>query len=182
MRRHWWIPQKMLSEQNKKNRSFNLISPAVGTKSVARRINMVSRFYKTFIIHYLCCSSTALRICANHNFEKERRENVTAVDSYENAHYYGKKKKMVSDEAVAVLDALLLCVTVDVSWTKRVIVGLGVGGGLAAASGFVATPEASAPANYNRGTFLLIVIAPTIVWVLYNILQPALNLINKMRN
>nr|GEY20799.1 hypothetical protein [Tanacetum cinerariifolium] len=69
---------EMLSEQNKKNRSFNLISPAVGTKSAARRINM------------------------------ERRENVTAVDSYEIAHYCGKKKKMVSEEAVAVLDALLL--------------------------------------------------------------------------
>ncbi|GJR90617.1 photosystem II core complex proteins psbY, chloroplastic [Tanacetum coccineum] len=62
--------------------------------------------------------------------------------------------------------------------TKGVIVGLGVGGGLAAVSGFVATPEASATAeaaaNYNRGTLLLIVIAPTIVWVLYNILQPVL--------
>ncbi|GJY29453.1 photosystem II core complex proteins psbY, chloroplastic [Tanacetum coccineum] len=70
--------------------------------------------------------------------------------------------------------------------TKGVIVGLGVGGGLAAASGFVATPEASAAAeaaaNDNRGTLLLIVIAPAIGWVLYNILQPALNQINKMRN
>lgn len=70
--------------------------------------------------------------------------------------------------------------------TKGVIVGLGVGGGLAAASGFVATPEASAAAeaaaNDNRGTLLLLVIAPAIGWVLYNILQPALNQINKMRN
>nr|GEY91905.1 myb domain protein 62 [Tanacetum cinerariifolium] len=31
---------QMLSEQNKKNRSFNLIPPAVGTKSVARIIDM----------------------------------------------------------------------------------------------------------------------------------------------
>nr|GEX26076.1 hypothetical protein [Tanacetum cinerariifolium] len=64
---------QMLSEQNKKNHSFNLIPPAVGTKSVARRIDM------------------------------ERRENVTAIYSYEIAHYCEKKKKMVSEEAVAVL-------------------------------------------------------------------------------
>ncbi|XP_071703199.1 photosystem II reaction center proteins PsbY, chloroplastic-like [Rutidosis leptorrhynchoides] len=71
--------------------------------------------------------------------------------------------------------------------TKGVIVGLGIGGGLAAASGLLATPEAAAAeaaaaANDNRGSLLLFVLAPAIVWVLYNILQPALNQINKMRN
>ncbi|KAJ0911409.1 putative photosystem II PsbY [Helianthus annuus] len=76
--------------------------------------------------------------------------------------------------------------------TKGVIVGLGIGGGLAASSGLFATPEATASeftaiaeaaaANDNRGQLLLIVIAPAILWVLYNILQPALNQINKMRN
>ncbi|CAL8994088.1 unnamed protein product [Prunus brigantina] len=73
---------------------------------------------------------------------------------------------------------------------KGVIVGLGLGG--LAASGFISTPLASAseiamlaadaPANDNRGQLLLFVVAPAIVWVLYNILQPALNQINKMRS
>nr|GEW22967.1 hypothetical protein [Tanacetum cinerariifolium] len=58
---------------------FNLIPPAVGTKSVARRIDMVSR---------------------------REGENVTAINSYEIAHYCEKKKKMVSKEAVAVLNKL----------------------------------------------------------------------------
>ncbi|KAK1408704.1 hypothetical protein QVD17_40702 [Tagetes erecta] len=80
--------------------------------------------------------------------------------------------------------------------TKGVVVGLGIGGGLAAASsGLFAPPDAAAAgdiaavaeaaaaaANDNRGQLLLIVIAPAILWVLYNILQPALNQINKMRN
>ncbi|KAI3694170.1 hypothetical protein L1987_77131 [Smallanthus sonchifolius] len=78
--------------------------------------------------------------------------------------------------------------------TKGVIVGLGIGGGLAASSGLFTTPDATAgeiaavaeaaaaAANDNRGQLLLIVIAPAILWVLYNILQPALNQINKMRN
>ncbi|XP_024993707.1 photosystem II core complex proteins psbY, chloroplastic-like [Cynara cardunculus var. scolymus] len=75
--------------------------------------------------------------------------------------------------------------------TKGVVVGLGIGGGLATSSGLFATPEAAAgeiaavaeaAANDNRGQLLLIVIAPAILWVLYNILQPALNQINKMRN
>ncbi|KAI3501830.1 hypothetical protein L2E82_42136 [Cichorium intybus] len=70
--------------------------------------------------------------------------------------------------------------------TKGVVVGLGIGGGLAASSGLFATPEAAAAAeaaaNDNRGSLLLIVIAPAILWVLYNILQPALNQINKMRS
>ncbi|XP_076889524.1 photosystem II reaction center proteins PsbY, chloroplastic-like [Bidens hawaiensis] len=76
--------------------------------------------------------------------------------------------------------------------TKGVIVGLGIGGGLAASSGLFNAPDAAAgefatvaeaaAANDNRGQLLLIVIAPAILWVLYNILQPALNQINKMRN
>ncbi|CAN1312803.1 Photosystem II core complex proteins psbY, chloroplastic [Linum perenne] len=72
--------------------------------------------------------------------------------------------------------------------TKGVVVGLGLGGGIA---GLLATaPEASAAAaevaeaagSDNRGTLLLIVVAPAILWVLYNILQPALNQINRMRS
>lgn len=75
---------------------------------------------------------------------------------------------------------------------KGVIVGLGLGG--LAASGFVWAPEASAnemamigeaaaaAASDNRGQLLLIVVAPAILWVLYNILQPALNQLNKMRS
>lgn len=70
---------------------------------------------------------------------------------------------------------------------KGVIVGLGLGGGLAA-SGFLYTPSASAAVDStvssgdNRGVLLLFVIAPAVGWVLYNILQPALNQINKMRS
>ncbi|KAM1215207.1 hypothetical protein ACFX2I_011638 [Malus domestica] len=73
---------------------------------------------------------------------------------------------------------------------KSVIVGLGLGG--LATSGFVLTPEASAgefamiaadaSAGDNRGQLLLFVVAPAILWVLYNILQPALNQINRMRS
>ncbi|KAL8267095.1 hypothetical protein R6Q59_004444 [Mikania micrantha] len=76
--------------------------------------------------------------------------------------------------------------------TKGVVVGLGIGGGLAASSGLFATPDATAgeiaavaeaaAANDSRGQLLLFVIAPAILWVLYNILQPALNQINKMRS
>ncbi|RWR83724.1 Photosystem II PsbY [Cinnamomum micranthum f. kanehirae] len=72
---------------------------------------------------------------------------------------------------------------------RGVIVGIGLGG--LAASSFMATPSASASevaaiavasSSDNRGSLLLFVIAPAIVWVLYNILQPALNQINKMRS
>ncbi|KAI3733416.1 hypothetical protein L6452_12859 [Arctium lappa] len=79
--------------------------------------------------------------------------------------------------------------------TKGVVVGLGIGGGVAAASGLFTAPEATAgeiaavaeaaaaaAASDNRGQLLLIVITPAILWVLYNILQPALNQINKMRS
>ncbi|KAL3819315.1 hypothetical protein ACJIZ3_005220 [Penstemon smallii] len=72
--------------------------------------------------------------------------------------------------------------------SKGVIIGLGLGG--LAASGFLHPSEASAgeiaavaeAAADNRGQLLLFVVAPAIVWVLYNILQPALNQINRMRS
>ncbi|MED6151912.1 hypothetical protein PIB30_086887 [Stylosanthes scabra] len=72
--------------------------------------------------------------------------------------------------------------------SKGVIVGLGLGLGGLLASGIVSTPEASAAdaaaaaANDNRGQLLLFVVAPAILWVLYNILQPALNQLNRMRS
>ncbi|MBV7591717.1 photosystem II protein Y, partial [Escherichia coli] len=65
-------------------------------------------------------------------------------------------------------------------------------GGAAAAAGLAAVPEpasaavqelaalaAVAPADDNRGLLLLFVVAPALGWVLYNILQPALNQLNK---
>ncbi|CAJ2667962.1 unnamed protein product [Trifolium pratense] len=76
--------------------------------------------------------------------------------------------------------------------TRGVIVGLGLGLGGLAASGMVSEASASeigsiaeaaaAAGSDNRGTLLLFVVAPAILWVLYNILQPALNQINRMRN
>ncbi|MCI49483.1 photosystem II core complex proteins psbY chloroplastic-like, partial [Trifolium medium] len=75
--------------------------------------------------------------------------------------------------------------------TRGVIVGLGLGLGGLAASGMVSEASASeigsiaeaaaAAGSDNRGTLLLFVVAPAILWVLYNILQPALNQINRMR-
>lgn len=65
-------------------------------------------------------------------------------------------------------------------------IGLGLGGLV-----LVSTPHASAApelvsiaevASDNRGQLLLIVVAPAILWVGYNILQPALNQLNKMRS
>ncbi|GMH26088.1 hypothetical protein Nepgr_027931 [Nepenthes gracilis] len=72
---------------------------------------------------------------------------------------------------------------------KAVIIGLGLGG-LAASGFFSSTPHAMASeiavvadaAGDNRGQLLLFVILPAIAWVLYNILQPALNQINRMRS
>ncbi|KAK8475307.1 hypothetical protein V6N13_090441 [Hibiscus sabdariffa] len=73
--------------------------------------------------------------------------------------------------------------------TKGVMIGLGLGG--LAASGFMSTPEASASeiamvadaaSSDNRGTLLLFVVAPALLWVAYNILQPALNQLNRMRS
>ncbi|KZV14974.1 Photosystem II core complex protein psbY [Dorcoceras hygrometricum] len=71
--------------------------------------------------------------------------------------------------------------------SKGVIIGLGLGG--LATSGFFSPLEASAgeiaavaeAASDNRGQLLLLVLTPAILWVLYNILQPALNQINRMR-
>ncbi|TKY60210.1 Photosystem II core complex proteins psbY [Spatholobus suberectus] len=70
--------------------------------------------------------------------------------------------------------------------TKGVIIGLGLGG----LAGLVAAPHASASeiasiaeaASDNRGQLLLFVVTPAIAWVLFNILQPALNQINRMRS
>ncbi|CAO2828901.1 unnamed protein product [Amaranthus hypochondriacus] len=42
--------------------------------------------------------------------------------------------------------------------------------------------ESSGAGSDNRGTLLLIVVLPAIGWVLYNILQPALNQLNRMRS
>ncbi|XP_058787039.1 photosystem II core complex proteins psbY, chloroplastic-like [Vicia villosa] len=75
--------------------------------------------------------------------------------------------------------------------TRGVIGGLGLGLGGLAVSGMVSEASASeigmiadaaAAGSDNRGTLLLFVVAPAILWVLYNILQPALNQINKMRS
>ncbi|KAL2343130.1 hypothetical protein Fmac_004415 [Flemingia macrophylla] len=72
--------------------------------------------------------------------------------------------------------------------TKGLIVGLGLGG----LSGLASAPHAHAWASEvsmiaegsadNRGQLLLFVVTPAIAWVLYNILQPALNQINRMRS
>lgn len=76
---------------------------------------------------------------------------------------------------------------------KALVAGLGIGA--AAAAGLAAVPEpasaavqelaalaATARADDNRGLLLLFVVAPALGWVLYNILQPALNQLNKMRS
>ncbi|GAB4829185.1 hypothetical protein Ancab_018849 [Ancistrocladus abbreviatus] len=74
---------------------------------------------------------------------------------------------------------------------RTVIIGLGLGG-LAASGYYLSTPPhasaseiamlADAPSTDNRGQLLLFVILPAIAWVLYNILQPALNQLNRMRS
>ncbi|GJN39807.1 hypothetical protein PR202_gb28949 [Eleusine coracana subsp. coracana] len=77
--------------------------------------------------------------------------------------------------------------------SQAVIAGVGLGAAAAAgmacappeasaAQELVAAVAAAAPADDNRGTLLLIVVAPAIGWVLFNILQPALNQLNRMRN
>ncbi|KAJ7561693.1 hypothetical protein O6H91_03G038100 [Diphasiastrum complanatum] len=70
--------------------------------------------------------------------------------------------------------------------SKGLIGALGLSA--AAISGSVFTPDAEALQEIatiadsdSRGSILLLVLAPAIVWVLYNILQPALNQINRMR-
>ncbi|XP_073316033.1 photosystem II reaction center proteins PsbY, chloroplastic-like [Primulina huaijiensis] len=72
--------------------------------------------------------------------------------------------------------------------SKGVIIGLGLVG--LSTSGFLNSAEASAgeiaavteATSDNRGQLLLLVVTPAILWVLYNILIPALNQINKMRS
>ncbi len=49
-------------------------------------------------------------------------------------------------------------------------------------SAFAAQQVMDLAANDNRGTLLLLTLVPAVGWVLYNILQPALNQINRMRN
>ncbi|KAK7399631.1 hypothetical protein VNO78_10818 [Psophocarpus tetragonolobus] len=72
--------------------------------------------------------------------------------------------------------------------TKGLIIGLGLGGlaGLVAAqhasASEVAALAAAEAATDNRGQLLLFVVTPAIAWVLYNIFQPALNQINRMRS
>ncbi|CAO2205589.1 unnamed protein product [Urochloa humidicola] len=77
--------------------------------------------------------------------------------------------------------------------SQAVIAGVGLGAA-AAAAGMACAPEASAavqdlaavaaaaPADDNRGLLLLIVVTPAIGWVLFNILQPALNQLNRMKS
>ncbi|KAJ8773498.1 hypothetical protein K2173_005744 [Erythroxylum novogranatense] len=60
--------------------------------------------------------------------------------------------------------------------SKGVIIGVELGGLIA--SGFVSTPEASV----SEIALLLFAITPAPLWVLYNILQPALNQFNIMRS
>lgn len=76
---------------------------------------------------------------------------------------------------------------------KAVIVGAGLSG-LTSAGLLFYTPEAQAVSEEiakiaenaggsdNRGTLLLFVVLPAIGWVLFNILQPALNQLNRMRS
>ncbi|KAL0919870.1 hypothetical protein M5K25_011995 [Dendrobium thyrsiflorum] len=68
---------------------------------------------------------------------------------------------------------------------KGIAIGLGLGLGLASApstsAGEVAA-IAEAASGDNRGLLLLVPVAVAIAWVLFNILQPALNQINKMRS
>uniref|UniRef100_A0A7C8YZ95 Photosystem II n=1 Tax=Opuntia streptacantha TaxID=393608 RepID=A0A7C8YZ95_OPUST len=73
---------------------------------------------------------------------------------------------------------------------KGVLIGLGLGG-LAASGLLLSAQQAQASEiamiaenarSDNRGQLLLFVILPAIGWVLYNILQPALNQLNRMRS
>ncbi|XP_020582615.1 photosystem II core complex proteins psbY, chloroplastic [Phalaenopsis equestris] len=68
---------------------------------------------------------------------------------------------------------------------KGIAIGLGLGLGLnsatSASAGEVAM-IAEAASRDNRGLLLLVPVGVAIAWVLFNILQPALNQINKMRS
>lgn len=71
---------------------------------------------------------------------------------------------------------------------KGIVIGLGLGG--LAASSFFTVPSAPASemamlgeaSSDSRGLLLLAIVAPALLWVLYNILQPALNQVNRMRS
>lgn len=65
---------------------------------------------------------------------------------------------------------------------------IGAAGLSAAAASLLAAPQADAQvqefvelAGDSRPLILLFILAPAVGWVLFNILQPALNQINKMR-
>ena len=62
---------------------------------------------------------------------------------------------------------------------KAMAIGIGIGAAVLAAPPAFA---AAAPDNDSRGTLLLFVLFPAIGWVLYNILRPALNQLDKMRS
>ena len=73
--------------------------------------------------------------------------------------------------------------------SKGVVIGLGLSG--LSGLGLVWAPHASAAQEVvsiaeasgdNRGQLLLFVVAPALLWVAYNILQPALNQLNRMRS
>lgn len=73
---------------------------------------------------------------------------------------------------------------------KGVLIGIGLGG-LAASGLLLSAQQAQASeiamiaekaGSDNRGQLLLFVILPAIGWVLFNILQPALNQLNRMRS
>ncbi|CAM8948305.1 unnamed protein product [Rhodiola kirilowii] len=66
--------------------------------------------------------------------------------------------------------------------SKGLIIGLGLGALMAMNNEASAAAAAAEAGSDNRGTLLLLVVAPAIGWVLFNILQPALNQINRMRS
>lgn len=71
---------------------------------------------------------------------------------------------------------------------KGIVIGLGLGG--FTASSLFTVPSATASemamlgeaSSDSRGLLLLAIVAPALLWVLYNILQPALNQVNRMRS
>ncbi|KAG0470352.1 hypothetical protein HPP92_017052 [Vanilla planifolia] len=68
---------------------------------------------------------------------------------------------------------------------KGIVVGFGLGLGMALAPGASAgevVEMAEAASGDNRGLLLLVPVGVAIAWVLFNILQPALNQINRMRS
>lgn len=69
--------------------------------------------------------------------------------------------------------------------SKGLALGVGLGGAaslLCAPQAFAAQEIAQIADGDSRGLILLLVLVPAIAWVLFNILQPALNQIDKMRS